>query len=160
MIGALQINDTIALCIAHQACVMRRYLWMIKDDLVVWEPSDGDEGIAQGNGVDVGKHFLGCTCAIIEGECDQGPMRIADTEDIPALEHLAKRLVASDDLSLVHQAIGGTWSGWMWMEQDKLVFIAHDLGMKAGNRHLINHNIIARIASNIDDRFRQLIGPV
>src|SRR5579884_2571333 len=50
VIGAIQINDAIALLVANQTCVMGGNLGMIENDLVIWQATHSDEGIVQGNG--------------------------------------------------------------------------------------------------------------
>src|SRR5581483_10425153 len=130
---AIQVNDAIALLVANQAGMMGGNLWMIEHNLVICQATHGDEGIVQGYRANGWQRFLRCTTAIIEGERDQGAVLISDAEDISTFERPAKRLIASDDLSLIHQAIGRARSGRMWMQQNKLVLIAYDLHMKAGD---------------------------
>src|SRR5258708_3826389 len=84
-------------------------------------------------------------------------MLVADTENITAHQWFTERLVASDMLALVKQAVERlmvTRVG-MRVNQDILIALLADLRVKARNHQFVDHNVVGRLAANIDDRLVQ-----
>src|SRR5260370_16857273 len=84
-------------------------------------------------------------------------MLVADTENIAAHQWFTERLVASDMLALVKQAVERlmvTRVG-MRVNQDILIALLADLRVKARNHQFVDHNVVGRLAANIDDRLVQ-----
>ena len=113
--------------------------------------SDGDFGAIEFDGVHRRQFFLRHLATIMEGQRDEGAVLVANAENIAVFQRLAEHFIAPDLTPLVEQAVQRGVALRVWVDQDELVALAHNLHVLAGDSSLADHYIRCGIATDIDD---------
>src|ERR1019366_851225 len=99
-----------------------------------------------------------CAATIVIGQGYKAAVLIDNAENITLIERLAENLVTAYLTPLVEQSVGGLRTAGMGVNKDQPVALAYNLCMLFRDAHIINHNIVAGIASDIDDLLIERIG--